>query len=50
MIIRQQKNPRRTMNQTIAYLPGLSSVENKELCARRYRGKAERLSLKFSRL
>jgi peptide/nickel transport system ATP-binding protein len=33
-ITRQQKNPRPTMNQTIAYLPGLSPVENKELCAR----------------
>ena len=28
------ENPRLTMNQTIAYLPGLSPVENKELCAR----------------
>ena len=33
-ITRQQKNPRLTMNQTIACLPGLSPVENKELCAR----------------
>ncbi len=31
---RQLENPRLTMNQTIAYLPGLSPVENKELCAR----------------
>lgn len=31
---RQQENLRLTMNQIIAYLPGLSAVENQELCAR----------------
>ena len=31
---RQQKNPRLTMNETIAFLPGLSPVAGKELCAR----------------
>ena len=30
---RQQKNLRLTMNETIAYLPGLSPVAGKELCA-----------------
>ena len=31
---RQQKNLRLTINETIAYLPGLSPLAGKELCAR----------------
>jgi hypothetical protein len=31
---RQQKNPRLTMNESIPYLPGLSPVAGKQLCAR----------------
>jgi hypothetical protein len=31
---RQQKNPRLTMNEITPFLPGLSPVAGKELCAR----------------